>query len=340
MKHSKYSQARAVWIVLFFAGASVAVVELGLRLFAPAYTVGIQEAYQYDPELGYRLKAGIHLLKTTDYQQETYTNKLGTANFQESFKDYQFLVLALGDSFTQGSGLPADAAYPFQLDLTLNRDANGIYSKRYAVVNLGLEGAGCEQALILLRRYASLIGKPDIVLYLGVNNDYEDDVLFRSGYRRPHLVDGSPYWGWMLRPVRWAAKTELGKRAQIASGWWRRSRALRPASGESMAPGDWSLPPSELERPVLERLAQACEEYHALLVVSWISAPSPSYDWLKTWAAGKGVAFADWLPSVTSVWSAMPNAPVLNPHSGGHRRTWVKRLIAEEYARQILARQR
>ena len=324
------SRTATALVAALFTAAALVVAEAVLRLWAPIYTVGIQEAYQYDPEVGYRLKPGIHMFKTTDHQEEIRVNKLGTVNFQESFDGYSTLVFALGDSYTQGTGLPADASYPFQLDLILNRDANGLYSKRYAVVNLGLAAFGGEQSWRILRRYGSTLGKPAIVLYLGAENDYSDDLQFNSGYRHKYLVDGSPYWGWALRPLRWMGNTELGKRARLAVPALRRS----PGAAVQSA-GEQPDPVSKLEQPVLEKIAQTCKESNAVLVVGWASAPSASYDWLKSWATAKGILFADWWPAAQSVRAAVPSLPLENPHSGRHLRAWVARLIAEAYARQI-----
>ena len=322
-------------IALLALTASVAAAELTLRLIAPIRTVGIQKAYQYDPELGYRLKPGIHLLETTDHQEEVRVNRQGTVNFQEDFASYGAPIFALGDSYTAGTGLPADAAYPFQLDLILNRDQRGLYSRRYAVVNLGLAAFGGEQSLIALRRYTAHLGKPSIVLYLGSENDYTDDVLFKSGSRHRHLVEGNPYWGRMLPLARWAGGTELGKRLKVAAATPRRPRE---ADGAPAGGGGPAKSVAELEQPVLEKIAAQCGEYGAVLVVSWSAAPSPSYDWLKSWAAGKGIAFADWSPAVESVRSSIPAVPIENPHSGGHLRGWVMRMVAEAFARQIQAR--
>jgi len=51
------------------------------------------------------------------------------------------------------------------------------------------------------------------------------------------------------------------------------------------------------------------------------------------------VTFADWVPKVNAVKSAIPRLPVENNHSGDHLRGWVNRVIAEEFARQILRNQ-
>jgi len=87
-------------IVILSLSIIIVFVEFFLRQFSPVYLAGQVEAYQYDQELGVRLKDGIHFLNTTDYQQEIYTNEIGTVNFQRSFDAYETLIFAIGDSHT------------------------------------------------------------------------------------------------------------------------------------------------------------------------------------------------------------------------------------------------
>lgn len=334
-----------------FAKAGLAVVasllavcglELVLRCFFPLYAAGgVVGLYQYDKELADRLRPGIHFTRTTDYQEEMHTNKLGTVNFQEIFEPYERIVFAVGDSYTQGTGLPPDASYPFQLDLLLNM-ANGAYQQTYGVVNLGLSAYGLEQTLICLRRYAGILGRPDYILFLGCDNDYADDVEFREGDRHRHLTEGNPHWGPWLKPVQWlTVETEIGKRLKVAirtAQKARRLRASRPRASAEQTPC-----PAALEEPALARLLEAATELDATLIVSWAALPddpSPSYQWFKQWARSHHVAFADWHGRVQSVCEAMEGLPTLNPHSGGHYRTWVNTMIAASFAEQIRASER
>ena len=311
---------------------SLLLIEIFLRIFFPIYPVSTLRAYQYDPELAVRLKPGIHSLETTDFQQELRVNKLGTVNFQESFDGYERLIFAAGDSFTQGTGLPSDMSYPAQLDLMLNSSEGG-YAKKYGVVNLGLAAYGGEQNLIALKRFAGAIGKPSVIMYLGCDNDHQDDQLFLSGYRHGHIVDGNPKWGAFVRPLQWLTNDlQLGLRLKLAVGNLRRSSAgVSPVSGES-AGGGPSV--AELEGPVLDRVNAFAKENGAELVVSW-AGPGPSYDWTKQWAERNGAKFADWAPRAKTVTDAIPDLPTDNPHSGGHHRGWVNRIIAEEFGRMV-----
>ena len=322
-------------------GLVFGVAEVALRLFAPLHLVGFPGAYEFDAELGVRAKPGVHALRTTDHQQELRVNRLGTINFQEDFSGYPIRLFALGDSYTQGTGLPADAAYPFQLDLLLNRDAAGRYERRVAVINLGLAANGGEQSLLILRRFSEQLGQPHLVLYLGAENDASDDAMFLRGDRHRHLTDGNPRWGAMLPVIRWAAETEIGKRLRLALNRkavvGARPEGRAPIAATEPAGAGFALSVAEQQRSVFERMKTQCRDKKTTLVVSWAAAPSASYDWLKTWAATNDVVFADWLPGVESVRGHIPDLPLNNPHSGGHLRPWVNRVIAEEYARQVAA---
>jgi hypothetical protein len=318
---------------------ALAVVEIALRVFRPTYSVAIPWSYEYDDELAFRLKPGAHLYRTTDYQQESVTNRAGASNFQESFDDYPRLVFAVGDSFTQGIGVPADASYPFQLDLFLNRDAEGFYAKRFGVVNLGVAGFGGDENLIALRRHVALLRRPpSYILYLGCDNDMGDDVLFRRGLRHKQFLEGSPYLGRLAVPARWLSEElQIGLKAKRFVLERNRERARAEAARAAWKDGR-EMSAAEFEAPVLERLNAYAKEQGATLVVSWSDARA-SYQWLKAWAARSGVAFADWAPRAASVQAAMPALQLDNHHSGGHHRTWANRVIAEEFARQMGANQ-
>jgi hypothetical protein len=333
----------SIVIAVAFPLFLLCICEIILRLFFQLYFTGYIGAYQYDKKLGYRLKDGIHFLKTTDYQQEILTNKLGTVNFQEKFDGYKKIVFAVGDSFTQGTGLPADASYPFQLDLLLNLD-NDRYIKEYAVINLGLAAFGGRQNLIALKRYAERLGKPNFILYLGCGNDYEDDVLFESGYTYKHMVAGNPYWGWYLRPMMWLTnELEIGKRLKIIVADLRRQRIFSAEEQMGVPNNDKKAMKknvAELEAPVLQELIQISQDYGGKLIVSWTDSPirsEGSYQWLQAYARKHHIAFADWHPAVAAVLHSIPGLPLNNPHSGSHYRTWVNGQIARAYARQILA---
>ena len=313
----------------------VGISECALREFAPIHLTGIQSAYEYDEELGYRLKPGTHHYLLTDHLEEIRTGKLGNVGFEDDFSRYPALVFALGDSYTQGTGASSDASYPFQLDMLLNQDERGFYSERFGIVNLGLAAFGTEQSLRAARRYAGIVGKPTYVLYLGCDNDFDDDELFRSGSRHNHLVTGSPTWGRWVEPILWLSGFEVTKRAKLALAEIREARRLANANGGA-SPGD-ARTQSVAERiwPTLSQIVALAHEWDAKIVVSWANRDRASYSWLRTKATEEGIPFADWEPRVRSIQARMPDLPYANPHSSGHWRPWTNRVIAETYARAM-----
>lgn len=317
------------------AALAIGAAELLLRSFAPLHLAGIPQAYIHDSELGIRLRPDLESSHLTDHLEEIHTNPLGSVNFQADFRGYRTLVFALGDSYTQGTGLPSDAAYPFQLDLLLNTHGSGAYAGNFGIVNLGLAAYGPEQSLIALRRYSVELGAPKYCLYLGAENDAYDDLLFRGGYRHDSLVEGSPRWGWMAGPLLWAGRFEVFKRAKLAVSRFRRGR-VSGASSPAVT-GDTASQPSvaELTWPAIDRIRGACESSGGRLIASWSAMDSPSYEWLEARSAEAGFAFADWKSRVESVREAIPRAPLTNPHSGGHLRGWVNGQIAAAFAREI-----
>lgn len=329
----KNSLLKKVSVVLLATLAGLLLAELSLRLLSPRYYPVIPAAYEYDPELAYRLRPGAHLFNTTDHLQETVTNGLGTANFQEGFEGYGALVFAVGDSYTQGTGLPADASYPAQLDLLLNRDEEGFYAKRFGVVNLGVAGYGGEQSLANLARFGERLGPPAFILYLGCDNDFADDLAFKSGDRHRNVIAGSPVWGSLTGPLRlFFERTQLGFRLREANSARTRGRLV----AEATAGLGRKASVAELEAGVLERLKAYADARGSVLVVAW-AEESDSYAWLMAWAAGRGVAFADWAPRANSVRGALPGLDPDNRHSAGHHRAWVNQIIAAEFARHIRA---
>ncbi len=307
---------------------SLLLLEGVLRLFVPLSFSSIQDAYQYDKETGHLLRPGVHR-KLTDHLAEIHVNELGTVNYQERFDDYSKKVFALGDSYTQGTGLSPDAAFPFQLDLALNRDDSGIYHKETAVINLGLAAFGPLQAHIIYRRFRDKLGVPQIVLFFGSENDADDDALFLSGYRHGHLVRGSPKWGAFVGVMRVLANLEIVKRTKVVVGRIRRGSVATGAKNEEIV--------AERAWPNLKLLVDEARSDGAYVILGWANHNSPSYDWLATRAEKDGIGFADWRPAFRSLHAQVPALDVTNPHSAGHWRSWVNRLIADEFARQIRA---
>jgi len=141
-----------------------------------------------------------------------------------------------------------------------------------------------------------------------------------------------------LRSLKTSGGTQIGVKVNRRL-MERKQEQLRAEAMSKIGFGERPPSTAELEAENLERLTEAARKYGSLLIVTW-SDEGASYDWLKTWAAHKGLAFADWAARTNSVRAAMPALPLDNNHTGGHHRGWTNRLIAEEFARQIRTNQK
>jgi hypothetical protein len=306
--------------------------ELVLRVFTPFYFCDNSEIYHYDQELQFVAKKNYHYTNSKDYLEEYITNQYGTTNFQDNFDAYKYKVLVLGDSYTQGIGLPVDAPYPLQLDLQLNIMGQQ-YQPNYAVINLGLAAYGGEQYLLTLKRYIKLLGKPDFILVMGCWNDYSDDVRFESFQKGKaiNLIEGHPYLNFVIKPLSWLAfNTEIGKRCYYIGKTYAKKSLKQKAGGEQ--PNKFNFAATQIE--TYTAINEIAKEQGATFILSWANFDN-SYDWLKKWAAEHQIPFADWQPAVNSVNTRLRNLPQANAHSGGHYRGWVNYLMARTFAQQI-----
>jgi hypothetical protein len=322
------SLALLIFVLIF----TLTAMELFLRYGYPRYFADDYKAYRYSPELGYRLKDSLCLRRSTDFQREVCTNKIGTVNFQDDFSKCQTLIFAVGGSFTQGVGVPADASYPFQLDLLLNLKGD-TYAPHYGVVNLGVGGYGTEQALLQIKRYQKQVGTPRYILFLGNETDFQDDQTFRSGRIHHKMLEGNPHYNRLIiGSLQWLQyETETGKRFTLLLKNWRNWREKPEAQNLNWV---------ELQKPVLQKFINLSKEMHATLIVGWFPVYwsqeiSPNYRALQQFAAQNNLAFADWYPMVSSVLEKNPHLPAINYHSAGHYRTWINQMIARAFARQI-----
>jgi lysophospholipase L1-like esterase len=252
------------------------------------------------------------------------------------------LVFTLGDSFVEGIGIPADATFPFQLDVLLNvRDDR--YNKDYGVVNLGVSGYGPKQEILRLKEYAKKIGTPRYILFLGCDNDAQDDRDFLSGALHKKLLEGNPRYS--AFEVKWLSRlkfdTEIGKRLLYMAKVRRWQRATAPAPQAAAQPPGQPQNSAEKLEPDYRELSNYARKTGATLILSWvptngISSQTPrEYVWLREYCRQYDVAFADWFPMVQTILEKIPALPYANNHSAGHYRTWVKAMIARAFAQQI-----
>ncbi len=158
-------------VVLAAASATLAlgILEVGLRTFAPQPLLHDPDAFVSDPVLGVRLRAGFSdRFVTPEFSSTWNINRDGYRGPPAGPKDVsRARIAALGDSFTFGYGVEAEAAWPKRLEAALGAGAE--------VINLGVGGYGTAQATLWLEdRWESL--RPDLALLaFYVGNDPTDN---------------------------------------------------------------------------------------------------------------------------------------------------------------------
>lgn len=314
--------------------------EGSLRLFLPIHLVGYDEVYVYDEKIGAVFKPNTHYLKTTDYLQEARTNKFGTINFQESFDQYKNFIFTIGDSYTQGTGLPGDASYPFQLDFLLNVNGDE-YTNEYAIINLGREATGGIQSILYLEKFKHIAPRTDYILYFACEDDVLDDTKYEKGIKHKNVIDNSPHWGIWTKPLKILKNdTEIGKRLYVLVNHVIKkslSSNLEQQNISQSRRSEDSLPIPEAQLDIFLKLNKLSKGMNAKLIISWTeyTPPNSRYRWLKNWAEENEIEFADWHKKVEIIKKAIPDLPVHNPHSGVHYRSWVNSLIAQSFAESV-----
>jgi lysophospholipase L1-like esterase len=135
---------------------------------------------------------------------EISTNSAGfrTAEFAKAKPPRTFRIVCLGDSWTFGSNVDQDKAYPQQLTALLERNFPRAH---FEVLNLGVMGYSSYQGLQLLKRQV-LDFDPDLVLIGFAMNDSHV-----SGYRDQDMQDYKESRTAATTVVRLAQKSELYK---------------------------------------------------------------------------------------------------------------------------------
>jgi len=124
-------------------------------------------------------------------------------------------IVVIGDSVTAGHGLPAEEAYPAQLEALLDADGRG----EFEVLNLGVPGAALGFSLARLIE-VGLPLEPRVVVYGFTINDIEGP-HYRKRERRDTPAPVSP-------ALRCAAESPLRVVASLCAAWVSFARVLHP----------------------------------------------------------------------------------------------------------------
>jgi hypothetical protein len=108
------------------------------------------------------------------------TNSLGLSDreWEKEKPDSVYRVIALGDSFTEGDGAPADSAWPRLLEQLLRSEGMSV-----EVFNAGICGSDPFGSLMLLR-HRLLEYRPDLIIMTLSMQDLLEDVAIKGGMER------------------------------------------------------------------------------------------------------------------------------------------------------------
>jgi hypothetical protein len=145
---------------------ALAGLELALRRFDPRYLDRTRGPDIYSSRLGWRLRPGfqgpVHdvwtTINTSGYRGRAYAGQAAPGRKR---------IVMLGDSITFGHRLPDDQTFAALLDAR---------SGRFEVVNLGVEGYGTDQQLLVLLG-EGLRHRPDVVVLNFCSNDVLNNAL-------------------------------------------------------------------------------------------------------------------------------------------------------------------
>ncbi|MDP1869533.1 MAG: GDSL-type esterase/lipase family protein [Bradyrhizobium sp.] len=167
---------------------TVGAVELGLAIFHPVpFSIETNMYFENDPYTGYRLKPG-----SAGYYQlgiPGNANSRGHRDVEVPLKKPPgvFRILVLGDSFTVGSNVRQEEAYPKALERLLKR----AYGPRIEVVNTGIGGWDPFQYAQYFEHYGYLFEADLVLVGFFVGNDaYSTLASVEQSYRAVggHLV--------------------------------------------------------------------------------------------------------------------------------------------------------
>ena len=215
-----------------------------LREFAQSDTPGFAFV-QHDPhpKLGWIPKPGLR----AGVQVES-TNEAGYRGTQPAtLREDAFRVLALGDSFTFGQGVPDGRDWPARLEAL---------DPRLQVFNLGVCGYGVDQMYLRLQE-AFATCRPHLVLFAPTSLDFDRTLLRFREYAKPRFVV-QPDDTLLLTNVPVPPMEEVLRTLHHAYGTWRVRDLLEPedaAFRESIADGSYDAEWSRLNQRILEEAA-------------------------------------------------------------------------------------
>ncbi len=166
-------------------GIAVSLAELLLRQFSPQYD-GHNDLFQPDPQLGWRFIPE----QVTSVAWANEASHYVTIN-ESGFRDAPFsrhkpgdkTILCIGDSFVSNLAVRDKQVFTRLMEDELSNTS---------VLNLGVNGYGQTQALLLLQQQLDLHQTDLVVMFIYLRNDYTDNVNSSWIYPRPITTQTPP----------------------------------------------------------------------------------------------------------------------------------------------------
>ncbi len=129
----------------------------------------VADKYVDDPELGILHEPNLSFpLETSDFSYHYQTDSKGFTNFEDETLYQQADIVTLGDSYTEGVGVPQNLSYPRQLANLLNR----------RILNLGHGSYDSYQYPIVLKRYGLTAKPKTVIVSFWCFNDFQNRYFY------------------------------------------------------------------------------------------------------------------------------------------------------------------
>jgi hypothetical protein len=241
------------WLMLLGAGGlivGVVFAEIGARLFFRDGVPFLVQSGSPDDQLERRPRGSV---QRTVYGTFTYDDdgfRIGSG------LPYDYSVLFIGDSFTEGFGVGDDDTFARATERALRRDGLAVRS-----LNAGNRGFGAAQELKVLRRVLAHMRIDAIVMQSFPMNDFSDNLAHGGfGIENDRLVEyETPVPPWSVR---------LG--AAIGESWLQELYVVRLAANATLntgspAPFD-SSDSFALERALLNEIVSTAQSHDVAIV--------------------------------------------------------------------------
>jgi lysophospholipase L1-like esterase len=308
--------------------ASLVVIELLVRLLGLAPTLP-DNYYTTDPHLPFKPRPLSHITgrsSTDEFDLDYRHNSLGFRDVERPWRKPPGVcrIVALGDSFTYGAGVPFEETYLVQLERMLDTRPGAV--SRFEIVKMGIPRFFPEAERLLLEHYG-LGFEPDVILVTFVPNDVIDTYLglgalavSRDGYlltsEGARLVRDLPAPLARLYTASHAFRLVLGRIASYRVAQAQPIKWNDVYRADGFHEKDWR----EVERQFRAMSRLARQHRVPLLLVHIpmkgdLDAPQAAYPArrLAALAAEESVAFVDTLPALRA---AAQTAPAYWPRDG------------------------